>query len=76
MAFRAAKRTPQIFPADILRSGQEANATVKAIFDPTLQPVIGLQERVQHHLILPNKPTGAAVLMPIDAIREKLPDRD
>ena len=76
MTFCAAKGTPQIFPASVLRSRQESNATVKAVFDATLQFAIGLQEGVQRRLILPNKRTDATVLMPIDLIREKLPDRD
>ena len=76
MTFCAAKGTPQIFPASVLRSRQESNATVKAVFDTTLQPVIGLQKGIQRRLILPNKRTDATVLMPIDPIREKLPDRD
>ena len=76
MTFCAAKGAPQIFPAGILRSRQESNATVKAVFDATLQFAIGLQEGVQRRLILPNKRTDATVLMPIDLIREKLPDRD
>ena len=76
MTFCAAKGTPQIFPASILRSRQESNATVKAVFDATLQLVIGLQKGVQRRLILPNERTDATVLMPIDLIREKLPDRD
>ena len=76
MTFCAAKGTPQIFPASVLRSRQESNATVKAVFDATLQLGIGLQEGVQSRLILPNKRTDTTVLMPIDLIREKLPDRN
>ena len=44
MTLCAAKGTPQIFPASVLRSGQESNATVKAVLDATRQLVIGLQE--------------------------------
>ena len=76
MTFCAAKRTPQIFTASVLRSRQESNATVKAVFDAPLQCGVRLQEGVQSRLILPNKRTDATVLMPIDLIREKLPDRD
>ena len=76
MRFCAAKGAPQIFPASILRSRQESNATTKAVFDATLQLVIGLQKGIQRRLILPNERTDATVLMPIDPIREKLPDRD
>ena len=76
MTFRAAKGTPQIFPASVLRSRQKSNATIKAVFDATLQLVIGLQKGIQRRLILPNERTDATVLMPIDPIREKLPDRD
>ena len=43
MTFCAAKGTPQIFPASVLGSWQEANATVKAVLDATRQIVIGLQ---------------------------------
>ena len=76
MTFCAAKGTPQIFPASVLRSRQESNATVKAVFDATLQLVIGLQEGVQRRLILPNKRIDRFAFMPICPIREKLPDRD
>jgi len=76
MTFCAAKGTPQVFPASVLRNRQESNTTVEAVFDTTLQLVIGLQKGVQRRLILPNERTDATVLMPIDPIREKLPDRD
>jgi hypothetical protein len=76
MTFGAAKGTPKIFPASVLRSRQESNATVKAVFDVPLPCGMGLQEGVQRRLILPNERTDATVLMPIDPIREKLPDRD
>ncbi len=76
MTFCAAKGTPQIFPASVLRSRQESNATVKAVFDATFQLVIGLQKGVQRRLMLPNKRTDATVLMPIDLIRKKLLDRN
>ncbi len=76
MTFCAAKGTPQIFPASVLRSRQESNATVKAVFDAPLQGGMGLQEGVERRLILPNKRTDATALMPIELIREKLPDRD
>jgi hypothetical protein len=71
----AAKGTPQIFPVRILRSRRESNATVKAVLDAPLQCGVGLQEGVQSCLILPNKWNDTTVLMPIDLIREKLPDR-
>jgi len=76
MTFCAAKGTPQIFPARVLSSGQESDATVKAMLVTPLQCGVGLQEGVQRCLILPNKRTDATVLMPIDLIREKLPDRN
>ncbi len=76
MTFCAAKWTAQIFPASILRSRQELNATVKAVLDATRQLVIELQEGAQSRLILPNKRTDATVLMPIGPSREKLTDRD
>jgi hypothetical protein len=79
MAFCAAKRTPQIFPASVLRSRQESNPTLKAVLDATLQLVklvIGLQEGVQRRLIFPNKPIDLFVFLPICPIREELPDRD
>ena len=76
MTFCAAKGASQIFPASILRSRQESNTTIKAVFDTTLQLVIRLQKGVQRRLILPNERTDATVLMPIGLIREKLPDRD
>jgi hypothetical protein len=76
VTFCAAKRTPQIFPASILRGRQESNPTVKAVLDATLQLVIGLQEGVQRRLILPNKPIDLSAFLPICPIREELPDRD
>ena len=76
MTFCAAKRTPQIFPASVLRSRQESNPTVKAVLDATLQLVIRLQEGVQRRLILPNKPIDRFAFLPICPIREELPDRD
>ena len=44
VTFCTAKGTPQIFPVRVLRSGQESNATVKAVLDATHQLVIGLQD--------------------------------
>ena len=76
MTFCAAKGTPQIFPASVLRSRQESNAAVKAVFDAALQLVIRLQEGVQRRLILLNKPIDLFAFAPICPIREKLPDRD
>ena len=76
MTFCAAKGTPQIFPASVLRSRQKSNAAAKAVFDATLQLVIRLQEGVQRPLILPNKPIDLFAFVPICPIREKLPDRD
>jgi hypothetical protein len=76
MTLRAAKGTPQIFPAGVLRSRQESNAAVKAVFDATLQLAIRLQEGVQRRLILPNKRIDLFAFMPICPIREKLPDRN
>ena len=76
MTFCAAKGTPQIFPASVLRSRQKSKATVKALFDATLQPVIRLQEGVQRRLILTNKPIDLFDFVPICPIREKLLDRD
>ncbi len=76
VTFRATKGTPQIFPASVLRSCQESNATVKAVLDATLQCGMGLQERVKRRQILPNKRIALFVLVPICTIREKLPDCD
>jgi hypothetical protein len=76
MTFGAAKRTPQIFPARVLRSRQESNLTLKAMLDATLQLVIRLQEGVQRRLILTNKPIDLIAFLPTCPIREKLPDRD
>ena len=76
MTFCAAKGTPQIFPASVLRSRQESNATVKAVFDATLQCGVRLQEGVQRRLILPNKRTDLFAFVPICPIREELPDRN
>ena len=76
MTFCAAERTPQIFPARVLRSRQEPNPAVKAVLDTTLQLVIGIQEGVERRLILTNKPIDRFAVLPICPIREKLPDRD
>ena len=76
MTFYAAKGTPQILPASVLRSRQKSNVAVKAVFDATLQLIIGLQEGVQRRLILPNKRMDLFAFVPICRIREKLLDRD
>ncbi len=76
VTFRATKGTPQIFPTRVLRSCQKSNATVKTVLDAPLPRGVGLQKGVERRLILTNKRIDATVLMPIDLIREKLPDRD
>jgi hypothetical protein len=53
---------------------EETNPAAHAVNDAALKDGIGLQDRVQRSLILPNERAGAVVLVPICAKREKLLD--
>ena len=70
----AAERTTQVPPACVAGMREKANPAVRAANDATLKFGMGLQDRVQRGLILPDKRLGAIVLMPIGAKREKLLD--
>ena len=69
-----AERTPQIPPTGVLRIREKANPTLRTVSDAALKFGMGLQDRVQRRLILPDKRPGAVVLVPILAKREKLLD--
>ena len=55
---------------------EKANPAVRAVNDAPLKFGVGLHDRVQRRLILPDKRLGAIILMPIRAKREKLLDGD
>jgi hypothetical protein len=70
----AAERATQVPPACVAGMREEANSAIRAGSDAPAQFGMGLQDRVQRGLILPDKRPGAVVLMPICAKREKLLD--
>jgi len=70
----AAKGTPQVPPTRIARMRQKANPALRAVGHAPQQPGMGLYDRVQRGLILPDKRPDAVELMPIGAKREKLLD--
>ena len=76
MVLPAAERTTQVPPTCVAGMRQKANPTVRAVRHAALKLGMGLQDRVQRGLILPDKRPGAIVLMPIRAKREKLLDGD
>ena len=71
MVLPAAERTPQVPPACVTGMREKANPAVRARSDAPAKLGMGLQDRVQRGLILPDKRPGAIVLMPIRAKREK-----
>ena len=71
MVLPAAKRAPQVPPTRIARMREKTNPTVRAGSDAPAKLGMGLQDRVQHGLILPDKRPGAIVPMPIRTKREK-----
>ena len=71
MMLPAAERTAQVPPACVAGMREEANPAVRAGSRTITKPGMGLQDRVQRGLILPDKRAGAVVLMPIRAKREK-----
>jgi len=74
MVLTAAERTTQIPPASVAGMSEKANSAVRAVGNAAAKFSMGLQNRVQRRLILPNKRFGAVVLVPIRAKREKLLD--
>jgi hypothetical protein len=76
MVLSATEGTTQVPPACVSRMRKKANPAVRAVRYAPLKLGMGLQDRVQHGLILPDKRPGAIELMPIGAKREKLLDGD
>ena len=74
MALPAAERATQIPPAGVAGMCEKANSAVYAVSNTVAKLGMGLQNRIQRRLILPNKRFGAVVLVPIRAKREKLLD--
>ena len=72
----AAERTTQVPATCVAGMSQKANPTVQTVNDAPLKLGMGLQDRVQPSLILPDKRLGAIALMPICPKREKLLDGD
>jgi len=68
MALPTAKRTPQAPPTRIAGMREKANLAVRAGNDAPAKLRVGLQDRVQRRLILPDKRPGAIVAMPIDNV--------
>jgi len=66
------ERTPQVPPTCVAGMREEANPAVRAVREAPLKLGMGLQDRVQRGLILPDKRPGAIVLVPIRAKRENL----
>ena len=71
MVLPAAERASQVPPTCVAGMREKANPAVRAVSDAAPQLGMGLQNRVQRGLILPDKRPGAIVLMPICAKREK-----
>ena len=74
MVLPAAERTSQVPPTCVAGMREKANPAAHAVNDAALKLGMGLQDRVQRRLILPNERAGAVVLVPICAKREKLLD--
>jgi hypothetical protein len=70
----AAERASQVSPTCVAGVREKANPAVRAVNDAAPKTGMGLQNRIQRGLILPDKRPGAIVLMPICAKREKLLD--
>lgn len=66
-----AEWTTQIPPTSVAGMREEPNPTVRAVCDAPLKLGMGVQDRVQRGLILLDKRSGAIVLVPIRAKREK-----
>lgn len=70
MMFSASEGAAQILAADVLGPSQKSNPAVNAVSDAVLQlgvgrDGVGLQDRLQSCLILPDERFGLIVLMPI-----------
>jgi hypothetical protein len=76
MAPPATERTTQLPPASVARMRQEANPAVDAVNNALLKMRAGLQNRVQHRLILTDNWPGAIALVPIRITRETFFDGD
>ena len=74
MVIPTAERTTQVLSPRVLGMRQKANPAVRAANGTAVKLGMGLQNRVQRGLILPNKRFGAVALVPIRAKREKLLD--
>jgi len=70
----AAEWASQVPPTCVAGMREKANPAAHAVNDVALKGGMGLQDRVQRRLILPNKRAGAVVPVPICAKREKLLD--
>jgi len=75
VVFSAAERTPQVPPPGVARMREKPNPAVRAVGHATPKRGMRLQDRVQRGLVVPNKRSGAVVLVPIRAKREKSLDR-
>ena len=65
MMFTATEWTKKILTTGVTRMSQEANSAVAAMCDAEGQMRMRLDNRVQHHLILPNNPNGWFSLVPV-----------
>ena len=72
----ATERTTQVPPACVAGMREKANPAVLAVNNALPKSGMGLQNRIQRRLILPDNRLGAIVLMPIHLEREKLLDGD
>lgn len=71
VVFSAAEQTPQVPPPGVARMREKPNPAVRAVGHATPKRGMCLQNRVQRGLVVPNKRSGAVLLMPIRAKREK-----
>ena len=75
MVLPTAEWAPQIQTASAAGMSEKPNPAVNTVSHAPLQIGMGLQYRVERDLILPDKRTGAVLLVPIRAKREKSLDR-
>jgi hypothetical protein len=66
-----AEWTTQIPPTNVPRMREKANPAACTVSNAAEKLGVGLQDRVQRRLILPDKRLGAVILVPIRAKREK-----
>jgi|GEM_PF-4295478 len=74
MVLTAPKGTTQIPATRVSGMREKPNTALSAVDDATPKLAVGLQDRVQGGLILPDKRLGAVVLVPIRPKRENLLD--